>query len=336
MARCAARLPCKPSCLRYDKFPFGIGGSLKVFLGIALTAVGLRTSTEPSKTGVVLTYTLAITSTLTDLIANYAKSEQELNAVERLANYGNLAGEAPSTTKDDPEPSWPKNGTISFKGVRMAYRPGLPMVLHDISFEVMAGEKVGIVGRTGAGKSSLLQCELYHLASRSCTHMMVLQASSDWLRLTKERSKSTELIHEQSELILYDIVLPLYRKIACYSRVPSDKICQFSVLKMRYTLTRFSSDPEGTRTDAELISALQRAWLLPKDGKEDKASEAKFSLESLVGEEGGNFSAGERQLVALCRALVKDSRIIVMVCTWTISSAFVYYLNRMKRPPTSI
>ena len=166
MARRAARLPCKPPCFRYGRSPIRIQVSLNIFLGIALMAVGLRTSTDPSKTGVVLTYTLAITSTLTDLIANYAKTEQELNAVERLQHYGNLAGEAPPTTRDDPEPSWPKNGMISFKGVSMAYRPGLPNVLHNISFEVNAGEKVGIVGRTGAGKSSLLQCKLYHLASR--------------------------------------------------------------------------------------------------------------------------------------------------------------------------
>ena len=105
---------------------------------------------------------------------------------------------------------------------------------------------------------------------------------------------------------------------------------------MQYALICFSSDPQGTRTDAELISALQRAWLLPRDGKEDKTSEAKFSLDSVVSEEGGNFSAGERQLVALCRALVKDSRIIVMACTRTNPSAFSYSLNRTKRPPTSM
>lgn len=72
-------------------------------------------------------------------------------------------------------------------------------------------------------------------------------------------------------------------------------------------------DPEGTRTDAELISALQRTWLLPKDGVHDAAAEAKFSLDSVVGDEGSNYSAGEKQMLALCRALAKNSRIIVLV-----------------------
>lgn len=74
-------------------------------------------------------------------------------------------------------------------------------------------------------------------------------------------------------------------------------------------------DPERSRTDAELISALRRAWLLPQIGVVDQAAEAKFSLDSSVGDEGSNFSAGERQLLALCRALVKNSKIIVLVST---------------------
>jgi ATP-binding cassette, subfamily C (CFTR/MRP), member 1 len=74
-----------------------------------------------------------------------------------------------------------------------------------------------------------------------------------------------------------------------------------------------SSDPQKTRTDAELLSALQRAWLLPQDGSKDATAEAKFGLEAAVGDEGANYSAGEKQLLALCRALVKNSRIIILV-----------------------
>ncbi len=75
-----------------------------------------------------------------------------------------------------------------------------------------------------------------------------------------------------------------------------------------------TSDPQGTRTDAEIISALKRSWLLPQDeASMDAAQEAKFSLDSAVSDEGSNYSAGEKQLLALCRALVKNSRIIVLV-----------------------
>lgn len=72
-------------------------------------------------------------------------------------------------------------------------------------------------------------------------------------------------------------------------------------------------DPERARTDAELIFALQRTYLLPKDGEHDAAAEAKFSLDSVVSDDGGNYSAGEKQMLALCRALAKNSRIIVLV-----------------------
>jgi len=75
---------------------------------------------------------------------------------------------------------------------------------------------------------------------------------------------------------------------------------------------RENIDPLKTRTDAELIQALQRSWLLPPDGVSDPNIEAKFALDAQVSDEGSNFSAGERQLIALCRALVKASPIIVL------------------------
>jgi len=87
--------------------------------------------------------------------------------------------------------------------------------------------------------------------------------------------------------------------------VPQDPVLFLGTL-------RENLDPLKTRTDAEVIKALQRAWLLPQDGVVDAAAQAKFSLDSNVTDEGSNFSAGERQLIALCRALVKGSRIIVL------------------------
>jgi ATP-binding cassette, subfamily C (CFTR/MRP), member 1 len=84
--------------------------------------------------------------------------EIEMNAVERLDHYAhNLAVEAPAILPSSrPPPDWPRAGCIKFEQVQLRYRPSLPLVLHGLSFEIGAGEKVGIVGRTGAGKSSIM------------------------------------------------------------------------------------------------------------------------------------------------------------------------------------
>lgn len=73
-----------------------------------------------------------------------ARSEQEMNAVERLDHYSTLPSEAARTTPNDPDAKWPQNGQIEFSNVDLAYRPGLPLVLHDVSFKINAREKVSL------------------------------------------------------------------------------------------------------------------------------------------------------------------------------------------------
>jgi ATP-binding cassette subfamily C (CFTR/MRP) protein 1 len=80
-----------------------------------------------------------------------------MNAVERVLVYTELAPEGEKTKGIEPPPSWPSAGSIKFNDVQLAYRPELPLVLKGINFEVRPREKIGIVGRTGAGKSSLMQ-----------------------------------------------------------------------------------------------------------------------------------------------------------------------------------
>lgn len=84
--------------------------------------------------------------------------EQEMNALERLKHYCNLEQEAAAILPSDPDvKAWPSEGAISFQDVHLKYREDLPLVLKGLTFDVHPGEKVGIVGRTGAGKSSLVQ-----------------------------------------------------------------------------------------------------------------------------------------------------------------------------------
>ncbi|KAH8110164.1 multidrug resistance-associated ABC transporter [Phellopilus nigrolimitatus] len=246
---------------------------------IALFAAGFRKTVSPSSIGVVLSYSLSITQVFSEMVSQYALNEQNMNAVERVLVYVDLPREGAAATPLDPPATWPEKGAVAFRNVELAYRAGLPLVLKGVDFEVRPGEKVGIVGRTGAGKSSLLQA---------------------LFRMVELSSGSIEIDGVDIRHIGLDV---LRRQLAL---VPQDSTLFLGTL-------RENLDPQKTCTDAEILSALRRSWLLPAEGTPiDPAVEAKFSLESAVGDEGANFSAGEKQLLALCRALLKGSRIIVL------------------------
>ncbi|KIM43746.1 hypothetical protein M413DRAFT_443652 [Hebeloma cylindrosporum] len=249
-----------------------------LILGIALFGVGFRYTVSPAKFGVVLSYTLLATQTFSEMINLFAQSEQNMNAVERVLHYAELPSEEKDQSPNGAASTWPDNGSIVFENVNLVYREGLPLVLKGVSFRINPGEKVGIVGRTGSGKSSLIQALL---------RMVELQDGKIQIDNVDISTISLNVLRTRIGFVPQDTTLFLGN-------------------------LRDNLDPQSLRTDAELISILQRAWLLPKDGPVDPAVEAKFSLDSVVGDEGSNFSAGEKQLLALCRALVKNSRLIVL------------------------
>jgi len=110
-----------------------------------------------STMGLLLSYSLNITTLLSNVLRVASRAENSLNSVERVGTYIDLPFEAPLIIESNRPPlGWPSSGTIKFEEVVMRYRPGLPPVLHGLSFTVFPSEKVGIVGRTGAGKSSML------------------------------------------------------------------------------------------------------------------------------------------------------------------------------------
>lgn len=110
-----------------------------------------------STMGLLLSYALNITSLLTTVLRLASLAENSFNAVERIGTYIDLPSEGPLIIEDNrPPPGWPSSGSIKFEDVVLRYRPELPPVLHGISFKISPTDKVGIVGRTGAGKSSML------------------------------------------------------------------------------------------------------------------------------------------------------------------------------------
>ncbi|KAI5924764.1 P-loop containing nucleoside triphosphate hydrolase protein [Camillea tinctor] len=252
-----------------------IGNALVFTTGILV--VTSRFSVSPSIGGLVLSYILSIVQMLQFTVRQLAEVENGMNAVERLLHYGTqLEEEAPEHTVDV-RPSWPEKGEIVFDNVEMRYRANLPLVLQGLSMSVRGGERIGIVGRTGAGKSSIMST-LFRLVELSGGHITI-----DGLDI--------------STLGLHD----LRSRLAI---IPQDPTL------FRGTV-RSNLDPFGEHTDLELWSALRQADLVPADAPMEERDPSRIHLDSVVEEDGLNFSLGQRQLMALARALVRGSRIIV-------------------------
>ncbi|KAK0636181.1 P-loop containing nucleoside triphosphate hydrolase protein [Bombardia bombarda] len=265
-----------------------IGNSLVFTTGILV--VTSRFAVNPSVGGLVLSYILAIVQMIQFTVRQLAEVENGMNAVERLEYYGSqLEEEAPLKTIDVRK-SWPEKGEIVFDNVEMRYRDGLPLVLQGLSMHIRGGERIGIVGRTGAGKSSIMST-LFRLVELSGGRITI-----DGLDI--------------STIGVQDLRNGL-------AIIPQDPTL------FRGTV-RSNLDPFGEHTDLELWDALRQADLVPADGGSANADSSsstptptpardtsRIHLDSVVEEDGLNFSLGQRQLMALARALVRGSQIIV-------------------------
>ena len=142
-------------------------GLLLTFV-VAILTVTARFSISPSQTGVTLSYIIGTQQSFGWLVRQVAELENDMNSVERVIYYGeNLEQEPPQEIPErKPKAPWPAEGRIEVKDVVLRYRPELPDVLRGLTMDVAPGEKVGIVGRTGAGKSSIMTA-LYRIVELS-------------------------------------------------------------------------------------------------------------------------------------------------------------------------
>ncbi|KAG1757959.1 hypothetical protein EDB19DRAFT_1936472 [Suillus lakei] len=255
-------------CVRIDI----IGGGFSA--GLAAYLVYGRGAHEASNIGFSLNMAVGFSSMILWWVRILNEVEVSGNSLERIDSYIKIEQEPKSTESGQPPAYWPASGDLRVENLSARYSLDGPQVLQDLSFHIKSGERVGIVGRTGSGKSSLTLSLLRCIFTEGNVYYDGIPTSG--INLNALRSNVT-IIPQIPELLSGTL---------------------------RQNLDLFDQ-----HDDAVLYDALRAAGLF---SVQDESEEARLTLDSAIASGGGNLSVGQRQILALARAMVRGSKLLIL------------------------